>query len=757
MQKEPSEIKSDILLRVRLLYLFFIVVVAVILVRLAWVQFFSEETRYNAERLSPRIFLRGSIEPQRGGIFSRDDEPLAISIFRYQPLLDFDSEGFLDTLRFQKQADSLSKLLAAYFGDRSSAEYYNRLNNRLRYARSHFDSLVERRTVIYRDEQGVLPLMFYLAMGFGADTVTVIDTIRAHRPVPLFPRDVDYSEWEQLRRYPILNYNLGMTYRLDKQDRRIYPQGDLARRTIGRINPLNDRGYGLDSLYAPLLNGERGFEVRQRIARGFSTRVLDSAYREVVNGADLITTLDLNIQDVADKALRAQLETENATWGTTLVMDVRTGDILAMANLGRSGEGKPYTERENYALEYAMEPGSTFKLATVLALLDDVGMSPDQTFQTNNGEYVDIGPAKKIRDSHYGDHEIALKRAVAGSSNVYFARAFWEYYGRTGKKQQLSDYYHNRLGLGETVGLEALGERRPMVTHDWRVPDPGVMLVKMSYGYRVLMTPIKLLTLYNAIANGGRMVAPRLVLEARRDGEVVEEFPVRVLRDTICSPRALSIVRECLEEVAKTGTAADFFSDTTRVRVAAKTGTAQVTYGGAGHYLGTMVAYFPADNPRYTVLTSIQTRQQRGKHYYGASLAGPVVERLVDYLYAHERDLAPTLTSTEEHRPRHFKGGNLERVHEVADELLPRMERPERNGWGTITTDSLGGATYQTTTPTPRTMPDVRGMGLRDALFLTERCGVKVQVEGSGRVVTQSPQPGAALRPDEVVRIQLKR
>lgn len=757
MQKEPSEIKSDILLRVRLLYIFFIVLVAVILVRLFWVQFLASETAYNAERLAERIFLSDSIKPQRGGIFSRDDEPLALSIFRYQPLFDFDSQGFHDTLRFKQQADSLSKLLAAYFGDRSSAEYYNRMVRRLRYARSHFDSLVERREVIYRDQQGVLPLLFFLAMGYGADTLHVYDTIRAHRPTAIFPRDVDYSEWEVLRRYPILNYNIGMTYHLDKQDRRIYPQGDLARRLIGRVNPLNDRGYGLDSLYAPLLAGKKGYAVRQRIARGFSTRVLDSAHVEVVDGADLITTLDLNLQDVADKALRAQLEAENATWGTTLVMDVETGDILAMVNLGRSGEGRPYTERENYALEYAMEPGSTFKLATVLALLDDVGMSPDQPFETHDGNFVDIGPAKDIRDSHRGDHTITLKRAVAGSSNVYFAKAFWEYYGRTGKKQQLSDYYHNRLGLGEAVGLEPLGERRPMVTRDWRVADPGVMLVKMSYGYRVLMTPIKMITLYNAIANGGRMVAPRLVLEARRGDEVVEHFPVRVLRDTICSPRTLAIVRECLEEVAKTGTAAPFFSDTTRVRVAAKTGTAQVTSGAKGNYLGSMVAYFPADNPRYTVLTTIQTRQQSGKHYYGASLAGPVVERMVDYLYAHERDLAPTLESVERRYPTQIKGGRMEHLYEVADELLEDVGRRGDAEWAVVAVDSLAEGRFTPLDEEITTMPDVRGMGLRDALFLVERCGLKVQVEGSGMVVTQTPQPGAQVTPGGVARIQLKR
>jgi cell division protein FtsI (penicillin-binding protein 3) len=236
-----------------------------------------------------------------------------------------------------------------------------------------------------------------------------------------------------------------------------------------------------------------------------------------------------------------------------------------------------------------------------------------------------------------------LKRAVAGSSNVYFAKAVWEYYGQTGKKQQFSDHLHKVLGLGETTGLDSLGERKPSVTTDWKVPDPGIMLVKMSYGYRVQMTPMQMLTFYNAIANGGRKIAPVLVRELRRGDRTIAEFSTHTLREKICSDETLAIVRDCLEEVAKTGTAAPYFSDTTRVRVAAKTGTAQITSGESGHYLGSMVAYFPAENPRYTVLTTIRTKQQAGKSYYGAGLAGPVVKRVVDYLYARDEAWASTL------------------------------------------------------------------------------------------------------------------
>ena len=754
MQQEPSTIKSDILLRVRALYLFFMVLVAVILVRLVYVQFISPETRINAKRLSTRIFLPDTLYARRGNILSRDGEPLAISIFRYQPLFDFDSEGFRDTESFYRQSDSLAQLLSAYFGDRSTAEYRRLLRAKRQKALDTYRLGPEYDTTYYRDE-GVLPLLIDLMMGRAKITERVRDTIRSHRPTVLFPREVDYGEWEQLRRYPILNYNLGMTYTLAEYDRRIYPQGELARRTIGRVTP-NGNDYGLEMCYADALSGENGFSLRQRIARGFSTRVGDAEHRAARDGMDVVTTLDLHVQDVADRALRRQLEAQNAQWGTTLVMEVETGEVLAMVNLGRAADGT-LSERENYALSRSMEPGSTFKLATVLALLDDAKMSPDKVYDTHNGDPVTVGHAKNIRDSHRGDHEIALKRAVAGSSNVYFAKAFWEYYWQTGRKQQLSDYLHGTLGLGETVGLDSLGERRPQLTTDWKVADPGVMLVKMAYGYRVQMTPIQMLAFYNAIANGGRKVAPRLVRELRYEGETVEAFEPRVLRERICSDETLAIVRDCLEEVAKTGTAAAFFGDTTRLRVAAKTGTAQITSGEAGHYLGSMVAYFPAEKPRYTVLTTIRTKQQAGKAYYGASLAGPVVKRVVDYLYAREHDWSRRLEGDgTKHYPVRIKGGSVEQMREVADRLSPKTRFEERRGWGEASVDSMATVHISSLDVAADAMPDVVGMGLKDALFLLESRGLRVQIEGHGRVVSQSLPANVRVRGGETVSITLK-
>ena len=511
MKQERSKIKSDILLRVRLLYVLFILAGLTVFARLVWVQLFSAEVAYNADRLASRIFTEETIPAQRGSILSRNGAPLATSIFRYQAAFDFASPG-LDSLKtFREQSDSLAKLLSAFFKDKPASEYARRF--REEHARRY--RLVNGRDTSYLRSEGWLSRMMDRLRGEEYVTRKIYDTIRDHTPVNIFPREVDYAEWQTLRRYPMLNWNMGMVYRLVERDQRIYPQGELARRTIGLTG---DKGnYGIEEAYREELAGRDGKALRQRIARGFYGRVAGAGHEDPVDGYDIVTTLDLDLQDVADKALRRQLEAQNAIWGTTIVMEVETGEILAMANLGRSGSsGGSYYERENYALGRSMEPGSTFKLATMLTLLDDAGMSPETTYDTHNGDPVTVGPARNIRDSHRGDHVIGFRRAVASSSNVYFAKAIWDRYGITGKKQEYSDFLHEKLHLGKTVGLERLGERAPSITADWKVPDPGVMLVKMSYGYRVRLAPIQMITFYNAIANGGKMISPVLIRELRR-------------------------------------------------------------------------------------------------------------------------------------------------------------------------------------------------------------------------------------------------
>ena len=752
MKPERSKIKSDILLRVRLLYVLFILAGGVVLVRLVWVQLFSAEVAYNADRLSSRIFTEEVIPAQRGSILSRDGEPLATSIFRYQAAFDFASPG-LDSLRtFREQADSLSKLLAAFFGDRPASEYARMF--REEHARRY--RLVNPRDTQYLRSEGWLSRMLDRLRGEEYVTRRIYDTIRDHTPVAVFPREVDYAEWEVLRRYPLLNWNMGMVYRLVERDERIYPQGELARRTIGLTG---DKGnYGIEEAYRAELAGRDGRAVRQRIARGFYGRVAGAGHEDPEDGYDVVTTLDLDLQDVADKALRQQLERQNALWGTTIVMETRTGEILALANLGRNADGS-FAERENYALSRSMEPGSTFKLATMLTLLDDARMPVTTVYDTHNGDPVKIGPARNIRDSHRGDREIDFRRAVASSSNVYFAEAVWDRYGITGRKQRYSDYLRDELHLGETVGLERLGERAPSITSDWKVPDPGVMLVKMAYGYRVRLTPIQMITFYNAVANEGRMISPVLVRELRRGDRVEERFESRTISSSVCSRQTLRIVRECLQAVCTEGTASAFFRDTTRVRVAAKTGTAQITDARSRegrYYLGSMVAFFPADAPRYTVLTTIETRAQAGKAYYGGPLAGPVVKCMVDYIYNRGHDWYGRVGGDGPRRyPERVKGGDIAQIRRVADRLSPRASFDSRTGWGRAAVDSLSNVAITSLPDDRGVMPDVRGMGLKDALFVLESRGLRVRLSGQGAVVRQSIAAGTRIRPGAAVVITL--
>ena len=335
MKPEKSRIKSDILLRVRLLYILFILAGLLIFARLVWVQLFSSEVAYNAERLAGRIFTEQIIPAQRGNILTRDGDPLATSIFRYRVEFDFGSPG-LDSVRtFHEQSDSLSKLLAAYFGDRSAAEY--RRMFRTQHAK-HYQVKYRKDTLVPRSE-GRIARWIDRILDREFVPKKLYDTLRDHTPVQIFPRDIDYTEWETLRKYPLLNWNMGMVYNLRESDERIYPQGELGRRTIGLTG---DRGnYGIEAVYREELAGRDGRATRQRIARGFYGRVVDGDNIDPIDGLDVVTTLDLDVQDVANRYLREQLEAQNAIWGTTIVMEVESRGQFEASGIQVFVNGEP--------------------------------------------------------------------------------------------------------------------------------------------------------------------------------------------------------------------------------------------------------------------------------------------------------------------------------------------------------------------------------------------------------------------------------
>ena len=342
---------------------------------------------------------------------------------------------------------------------------------------------------------------------------------------------------------------------------------------------------------------------------------------------------------------------------------------------------------------------------------------------------------------------------------LYRMKQFYETY--KDDPERYVDYLRH-LHLDRTVGLEEFGAVAPIFpAPGMKIWYPDVSIVNMGYGYAIELTPLHTLTLYNAVANDGCMVAPRLVREIRRGGEVVERPERRVLVDKICSSSALRKVRECLEEVGTTGTAKQFFRDTTLFKIAGKTGTAQFAQDGIkysdGYYLGTMVLYFPADEPKYTVLTAMFTRRGRGTTYYGAGLSGPVEQQIVNYIYNRQREWYGRVEETDDaHYARTVKGGDIAQIREAAGELMPRVVSERRSGWGRTRVDSLGRVTVTPLADDPHTMPDVRGMGLKEAVFLLESRGLRVAFTGKGAVREQTLPPGAKIQRGQTVTLKLR-
>ena len=756
-RKQETDIKDQMYGRVKKVYGLFILVGLCVMARLIWVLAFSREIGCNAERLQQRIFVTDSVYSRRGAILARDGEPLATSILRYRVDFDLASDGFDSLAMFREQTDSLAKLLAGFFGDRPASEYRRRMldEHQKRY-RVKF-----RKDTTVRRSEGIFGRIWDMLRKDEFKTVKLYDTLRDHTPVAILPRPVDYNEWQELRKYPILNWNMGMTFNLVTLDQRVYPYGELGRRTLGLVG---DRGnYGIEAVYRQILEGRNGRMLRQRIAPGFSSVVHSGDNIDAEDGMDIVTTIDVDIQHIADQALRRQLTEQRAIWGTSMVMEVATGDILAMVNLGETAERSGvYIEKENYALSRRMEPGSTFKLAALLALVEDRQTPVTKRYDTFNGRAVRVGGSKGplIQDSHNIGGEIDMKEAVAQSSNVYFAEAIYQAY-----KDDPERYvkFLRHLGLGRTVGLDDMGEAAPLLPEYGRKSKSwsAHTLPNLGYGYAVELPPVHTLVLYNAVANGGRMVAPRLIREVRRGDKVVDRFPTKVLVDRICSGQSLDVVRECLEETARTGTAKAYFRDTLSFRVAGKTGTAKFAQSGIkysdGYYLGTMVVYFPADNPKYTVMTSVFTRRGRGTTVYGAGLAGPVERDIVNYIYYRDEDWHQTLTpSRTKHYPARVKGGNIAEVRRVADKFSPRVSFTDRQGWGAVRTDSLRNVDIHTSEADRATMPDVVGMGLKDALYMLESRGLRVSFSGKGSVRSQSIPAGRKVKAGQSVTIVLK-
>ena len=518
---------------------------------------------------------------------------------------------------------------------------------------------------------------------------------------------------------------------------------------------------GIEGGFDDYLKGQPGRTLKQKISGNFWTPIASDQNIDPVDGYDVVTTLNIEMQDMVQSALREWIAQAEADWGCVAVMEVRTGEIKALSNITRRPDGS-LVEDYNYAIGMSMEPGSTFKLAALIALLDDAHMPLSATFDTEGGR-TQIGPVKVV-DSHFGDGVLSLQQIFEKSSNVGMAKAVNRAYA--GQPSKFVNAI-NRLGIHKPLDLQLAGEARPLVKHPaMKNGWDGTTLTMMSYGYALRVAPIHTLSLYNAIANDGVMVKPMFVRELRQYDRTVRSFPADTLNGAICSQATLRGVQRALEGVVMNGTGR--MLQNPKYRIAAKTGTAQVAIGrhgytnsaGGRHYLGSMAGYLPADKPKYSIIVALKTYHPVGSKnpYYGGALAGPLFKTVADRVYAMNYNLTNRVVPRAQAFDPQLRA--LPGPAAQLGELLKGLNvagAPKLPYEGTVAIDSGGRVIVPATMPVTAGVPDLRGLTLGEALEISESVGLKPKFAGMGVVLTQSLEAGEPFEQGSEILITLGR
>lgn len=586
----------------------------------------------------------------------------------------------------------------------------------------------------------------------------------------LIKKNATQKELDLIMSFPLFNlgrYKGGLV--VDRYYKRFTPLNMLAHRTIGYVRDSLAKPIGLEGSYNQYLQGEVGQRLMQK-AGNIYLPVNDLSEVDPRNGDDIVTTLDTRMQEHTENALLRALEYHNADWGTAIVMETNTGAIKAIANLGRTRKNDLW-ETYNYAIGNAAEPGSTFKLASMMALLEDKEVELDDSLRIYKGHRKFFN--QEMLDAHpHNIDSTSVRHVFEMSSNVGVASLINNHFGKNKTTAEKFVQYLKNFGLDKPTGIDLDGEapsyiKSPMDNDElWS----GLTLPWMSIGYEALVTPIQTLTLYNAVANDGKMMKPYLVSEVRRDGEVLENFKPVVLKRKIASSKTIDKVKELLEGVVERGTAAKLKSD--RFQFAGKTGTAQVNYQkitkkGDLHYRSSFVGYFPADAPKYTIMVMISNPKQYG--LYGAEVALPVFREIADRCYSTQPDLVvamnqgPADAMTYRQLPRAQAGLRTDFEHVISSLKLPegtqgsrrkKDEAPQAK-WVVVKATEDHQLALSNRKINKKLVPNVSGMGLRDALYLLENAGCRVLVTGTGKVQKQSVPPGTKVN-GQTVRILLQ-
>ena len=534
----------------------------------------------------------------------------------------------------------------------------------------------------------------------------------------LIARNLSYTEYMRLKSFPLFNkgaYKGGLI--VEQKTVRSHPIGLVAQRTIGYERANADgspNGKGLEYAFREYINGKNGHRWMQKIAKNQWKPISDENELEPQDGCDIVSTIDVYIQDIAHHALLKQLEYYEADHGCVVVMETKTGEVKAISNLGRAENGS-YYETQNYAVAESHEPGSTFKLMDLIALLDDKKIDTSKVYDTNEGVIEYYG--RKVRDSKKGGYgKISLAKGFEVSSNTVLVKAITDNY--SDNPSQFVDRI-NSYGLNQPLGLQLIGEGKPKIPQPDTKAWNGLSLPWMAFGYGVSMTPLQTLTLYNAVANDGVMVKPLFVKEIKEWNNTVKKYETEVINPKIASDETLAKVKAILENVVKRGTGSKLYSKD--FSMAGKTGTAQANYRDKSklHYVSSFAGYFPADNPKYSCIVVVH-KPNVSAGYYGADVAGPVFKRIAQKIYT---DAPPT---------NHIK--DISKELNVVEKSYSKFEKINQNA---------------------TKIPNVKGMEVMDAISLLENLGLRVKVNGVGKVKSQSVNAGDIIQKNQTIILEL--
>ena len=706
------EIKKDILWRVYLCFLSIVVLGIMVLGKAIYIQ--QAQGKYWVGMGDSLHLKYMPVNAERGTIYSEDGNMLSTSVPIFDIYVDFAADGLTEKngKRFKDNVDSLSICLANLFKDKTSAEYKQELQ------------------LAYKNEDRYF----------------------------LLKRKISFDEFRQFRNFPLVKQGRNKSgFIVDPRDKRINPYVLLANRTIGLSREDSTKNVGLEKTYDSLLKGTTGQRLMRYAAGAYMP--VEGAELDPINGKNIISTLDTYIQDVAENALMKMLVENNSIHGTAIVMETATGKIKAIANLGKQPNGT-YAEDLNYGIGKRTEPGSIFKLATLISLLEDKHVDINSIVDCEGGSKYFYG--LKITDSHKGAHEITVKQAFYMSSNVAFAKLADQYYHNEPSK--FTDHLHKlRLDMYSGVDITA-SSGKPVMYKPGSKYWNATSIPYMAHGYGELITPMNMLMVYNAVANNGKMMKPYLVSAVEDYGVVVKSIQPEVLVESICSNETLVQLRECLKAVVDSvhGTAHKVLFDST-YSISGKTGTAVTALDNKGYnkgnkiYQASFIGYFPSAKPVYTMAVVIQNSSE-SKLIYGADVSGRVFKEISDHIYDHYLSSAslniPINTDTTLYKYYGIKNDlqsifsylNMTSVDSAVSGYWRAMQL--QNNRAALNAPLYNETRYPVT-------PNVTGMGLKDAVYLLENKGFKTVVSGRGRVINQSIAAGTSFTKGQKISLVL--